>query len=145
MVTQDQYDILLARLSRTEGRRNKPYVDTVGKVTIGIGHNLTDKGIPDSIVNELFTLDINAASDDAEKIPVYLNLDPVRQTVIVDMIFNMGLSDLLQFVNTLDSIKRRDYEAAAVNMLNSKWAHQVGSRALELANIMRTGSVKTVL
>jgi lysozyme len=141
-LSKDQTDILLARLARTEGRRNKPYIDTVGKVTIGIGHNLTDKGIPDSVVDELFTLDINAASDDAEKIPVYLNLDPIRQTVIVDMIFNMGLNDLLQFVNTLNAIKRRDFEAAALNMLNSKWAHQVGSRATELAEIMRTGQLR---
>lgn len=141
MLTQDQYGILLARLTRTEGRRNKPYVDTVGKVTIGIGHNLTDKGIPDSMVEELFKLDIGEAASGAETLAVYNKLDPIRQTVLVDMIFNMGLEDLKQFVNTLSCISRSDYEGASNNMLSSKWAQQVGSRAIELANIMRTGSV----
>lgn len=141
MITQDQYDILLARLSRTEGRRNKPYVDTVGKITIGIGHNLTDKGIPDTIVEDLFKGDIAEAAGGAETIPAYLNLDPIRQTVLIDMAFNMGLEDLKQFVNTIAAINRRDYDAAASNMLTSKWAHQVGSRAIELARIMKTGQI----
>ncbi|MDE2097346.1 MAG: glycoside hydrolase family protein [Patescibacteria group bacterium] len=140
-LSQDQYDILYARLSRTEGRRAKPYLDTVGKVTIGIGHNLTDKGIPDTMIEDLFKLDISEALAGAETLPVYDKLDPIRQTVLVDMVFNMGLDEVKQFVNTLAAINRRDYEAAANNMLNSEWARQVGSRAVELANIMRTGSV----
>lgn len=144
MLTQDQYNILLGRLSRTEGRRNKPYVDTVGKITIGIGHNLADKGISDAIVDQLFQSDIGEAAAGAETLPIYTNLDPIRQTVLVDMVFNMGLQDLKQFVNTLAAIGRRDYEAASVNMLNSQWARQVGSRATELAEIMRTGSIKNV-
>ena len=141
MLTQDQYQILSGRLTRTEGRRTRPYVDTVGKVTIGIGHNLTDKGIPDSVVDELLKIDIDDATKAAETIPIYNQLDSIRQTVLVDMVFNMGLESLLQFVNMLSAIKRRDYEAAAINMLSSKWAHQVGSRAIELAQIMRTGNV----
>jgi lysozyme len=114
-------------------------VDTVGKVTIGVGHNLTDKGIPDSIVDELLKIDIGDATKAAETLPIYNQLDPIRQTVLVDMVFNIGLESLNQFVNMLSAIKRRDYEAAANNMLSSKWAHQVGSRAIELARIMKEG------
>lgn len=141
ILTQDQYDILLARLSRTEGRRNKPYVDTVGKITIGIGHNLTDLGISDDILNALFKEDISRAASGAAELAIYNNLDPVRQTVLIDMVFNMGLGDIQHFVNMLYWIKQSNFDMAATQMLSSQWARQVGSRANELAEIMRTGNV----
>jgi len=113
----------------------------VGKITIGVGHNLTNKGLPDSIIDELLKIDLADAERDSISIPVYDKLDPIRQTVIVDMVFNMGANDVRQFVNMLGAINRRDYATAASCMLQSKWAEQVGSRAIELANIMRTGQI----
>jgi lysozyme len=142
MLTQDQTNILVARLNRTEGRRSKPYLDTVGKITIGVGHNLTAKGLPDSLIDALLNIDLADANSGAEKLSVYDKLDAIRQTVLVDMVFNMGLEDVQKFVNTLSAINRRDYESAATNMLNSAWAKEVGSRAVELAEIMRTGQIR---
>jgi lysozyme len=142
MLTQDQTNILVARLNRTEGRRSKPYLDTVGKITIGVGHNLTAKGLPDSLIDALLNIDLADANSGAEKLSVYDKLDAIRQTVLVDMVFNMGFEDVQKFVNTLSAINRRDYESAATNMLNSAWAKEVGSRAVELAEIMRTGQIR---
>lgn len=138
-------DILKARLTRSEGRKTKPYVDTVGKITIGIGWNLTDRGLPDKIIEELFELSLSEATLEAERIPVYSKLNPARKTVLIDMVFNMGLHSVLQFKNTLACLALGQWDAAAENMLRSDWAEQVGNRAIELAEIIKTGVVKGVI
>jgi lysozyme len=143
-VAIDQLQILRARLTRTEGRRNRPYVDTVGKLTIGIGHNLTDKGISDSIVDALFVEDISQAERDAKTLVAYEKIDPIRQTVLIDMVFNIGIDKLREFKNTLSYIARGAFEEAADEMLRSEWAKQVGNRAIELSRIIRTGIIQGV-
>jgi lysozyme len=150
-------ELLAARLPRTEGRRAKPYKDTVGKWTVGVGHNVTDNGLPgyavveliehgslsDNSIDRLLGEDIDKALKDAGAIPVFKTLDPVRQSVLADMVFNMGLGSVLGFQNTLACIARADWENAAKNMLKSKWAEQVGNRAVELAELMRSGQIKS--
>lgn len=133
---------LLAELKRDEGVRLKPYTDTVGKLTIGVGRNLSDVGISDDECTSMLENDIarTAASLDA-KLPWWRDLDPVRQRVILNMCFNMGIAGLMTFVNTLAFVKSGNWSAAANGMLASKWATQVGARAQRLAQMMRTGSV----
>lgn len=135
-------DAIRARLVKAEGRTNKPYIDTVGKITIGVGWNLSDKGLPDDIVEDLLNRSIVDAIDEAQKIPVFAKLNPPRKVVIIEMVFNMGLHNVLGFRNTLDMINRGDFAGAAQNMLKSKWAEQVGNRAVELARIMQDGEIK---
>lgn len=132
---------LLAELKRDEGVRLKPYTDTVGKLTIGVGRNLSDVGISDDECTAMLENDISrtAASLDA-KLPWWRDLDPVRQRVMLNMCFNMGIAGLMTFVNTLAFIKSGNWSAAANGMLASKWATQVGARAQRLAQMMRTGS-----
>lgn len=142
MTTKEE--ALKARLTRFEGRSSKPYVDTVGKLTIGIGWNLTDNGLPDNIIDELFRISLTKATLDAEKIPVYPKLSAARKTVLIDMVFNMGLHSVLGFRNTLDMMNRGDFAGAADNMLKSQWAQQVGNRAIELARIMRDGEITNI-
>ncbi|MCR1770736.1 glycoside hydrolase family protein [Burkholderia glumae] len=130
---------LIWELTRDEGRRLKPYVDTVGKITIGVGRNLTDVGISDDECDLLLTHDVASAVAwlDAE-LPWWCRLDPVRQRVVVNMAFNLG-AKLLTFKNTLGAMERGDYAVAAAGMLASKWARQVGARADRLAGMMRAG------
>lgn len=133
---------LVAELKRDEGVRLKPYTDTVGKLTIGVGRNLTDVGISDDECTFLLESDINrtiAALD--RSLPWWRNLTPVRQRVLVNMAFNMGMTGLLTFKNTLAAMQNGSYAAAAAGMLASKWAMQVGARAERLADMMRTGAV----
>lgn len=141
MLTDDQLAMLKARLTRTEGRRNRPYVDTRGFTTIGIGHNLSAKGVPDELVDAWFKEDLAEAVEGANQLSVYNQLDPIRQTVIVDMVFNMGIDKVREFVNTLAYLSKGQWDNAAEQMLRSAWAKQVGSRAIELANIIRNGHV----
>lgn len=122
-----------------EGFRSKPYTDTVGKLTIGVGRNLDDVGISETEARALLNHDIATAEKTAARIvPSYQDLDEVRQRVLVDMAFNMGRK-LAQFMNALAAIDARDFDTAAAEMLDSRWARQVGRRATRLAKMMKTG------
>lgn len=127
-------------LIRHEGKVNKPYYDTVGKLTIGIGRNLDDRGLSDSEVMFLFQNDLKQHTDELERAyPWVKTLDPVRRAVLIDMCFNLGLHRLSKFINTLMHVRNGDYEKAASAMLQSKWATQVGNRAKRLSEMMKTG------
>jgi lysozyme len=131
---------ILEQLRLHEGIKYKPYKDTVGKLTIGVGRNLDDVGLSDEEVDFLLTNDIKRAQDALNKnCPWWEQMSPVRQKVLLDMCFNMGIKGLLSFRNTLAAMQRGDYAAAAMGMRNSLWAKQVGKRAERLATMMETG------
>ncbi len=125
-----------------EGKRLKPYTDSRGFLSIGIGRNLTADGIRDDECSLMFRNDVTAASHDAltlfakiEYIP-----DPVRAGVIEQLVFNMGLSKVLGFVNMLAALKAKNYDEAADQLLNSRWANEVQpERSQRLAEQLRMG------
>ena len=133
--------LLRSQLERHEGLRLKPYLDTVGKLTVGYGRNLEDVGISRDEADFMLDNDIDQVERQLETVDEYRDLDPVRQTVIANMAFNLGFAGLMGFKNMRSAIDRRDWDRAADEMLNSKWARQVGVRAVELSEIMRTGEV----
>lgn len=123
-----------------EGERLKPYRCTAGKLTIGVGRNLDDRGITREESAMLLANDIAAEERELlHALPWVAQLDEVRQRVLLDMSFNMGLAGLLGFKNTLATIRAGDYQRAAAMMLDSKWAKQVGQRAERLSRMMATG------
>lgn len=123
-----------------EGCRLKPYRCTGGKLTIGIGRNLDDAGISRDEAMLLLRNDMARAIGAVRtELPWVDKLDDVRQRVLVDMAFNLGIDGLLAFKNTLVAVASGDYDRAATEMLNSRWAGQVGERARRLARMMRTG------
>jgi len=133
-------DRLVEQLIRDEGMRLKPYTDTVGKLTIGVGRNLTDRGITQSEAIALLEHDIDGAELDCRaNFPWFDALDLVRQAVLINMVFNMGIKRVLKFPNTLKLMEARQDEAVPIQMLQSLWAEQVGDRALRLAEQWRTG------
>lgn len=125
-------------LIRDEGLRLKPYKDTVGKTTIGIGRNLDDVGISQDEAEYLLASDIAKAEAEALKYPWFIDLSAARQKVVLSMIFNLGPKGFAGFKNTITDIAAGDYGSAASRMLQSKWATQVGNRAVRLAQAMRT-------
>ena len=129
------------QLVRHEGLRLKPYRCTAGKLTIGIGRNLDDCGISQTEAYVLLENDIqNCERQLVDEIPdIYNTLDEVRKSVLLNMCFNLGIKGLLGFNNTLAYIGAGDWERAANGMLASKWAKQVGMRAIELSEMMRKG------
>lgn len=130
-------------LTQDEGKRLKPYVDTVGKVSIGIGRNLSDVGISEQECDILFENDLERAIKTfQDNFPALgTQLVDARRLVMICMIFNMGINRFLGFKKLIDAIQRRDYAAAADEMLDSTWAKQVGDRAVRLAQIMNTGTL----
>lgn len=134
------YDNLKQQLMRDEGERLKPYKDTVGKITIGVGRNLDDTGISHSESMMLLENDINrTASALFAALPWSEHLDDARQGVLLNMAFNMGVSGVLAFKNTLALIQAGKWQDAGNAMLESKWAQQVGPRANRLRMQMITG------
>lgn len=131
--------LLRSQLERHEGVRLYPYRDTVGKLTIGIGRNLDDNGITRDEAEMLLDTDIDEVERHLNTVDEYLALDRVRQTVLANMCFNLGFYGLMAFRKMWKALARKDYAEAARQMLDSKWARQVGSRADELARTMRTG------
>ena len=127
-------------LIRHEGLSLKPYKDTAGKLTIGIGRNLDDVGISHDESMILLNNDIQIAETELNKnINCYKILTANRQNVLIDMCFNMGIHKLLEFKNMLGALQKEDYKLAAQEMLNSHWAKQVGHRATELSEMMING------
>lgn len=122
-----------SQLDRDEGRKKLPYVDTVGKTTIGVGRNLTRDGISDQEMNLMRDNDIEAARSILNaRLPYFQALDSVRQGVLINMAFNMGFRGLEGFQNMLRAFAQHDWEIAAREMVSSKWASEVGDRATRL-------------
>lgn len=132
------------QLIRHEGLRLKPYKCTAGKLTIGVGRNLDDKGINEQEAMFLFSRDMGDAIKDADRFEWFKKLDDVRQDVIVNMIFNMGHSRVSGFKKMIAAIQEGRYDRAAHEMLDSLWARQVGARSQELSKMMREGSLSSV-
>ena len=135
-------DFVIDMLKRHEGFRSFPYKDTVDKLTIGYGRNLEQCGISEEEASYLLRNDINNSINDIKNLigkEEFDFLGSTRQAVLVNMCFNLGKPRLAGFKKMFAAIKKHDYTLAAAEMLNSKWAEQVGMRAEELANYMDKG------
>lgn len=133
---------LQAQLIIDEAVRLHAYQDSLGYWTIGIGRNIDKRGI--GITNEealyLLDHDINRVAGELDsKLPWWKTMNDNRQNVLLNMCFNMGITTLLQFHNTLSAMEHGNYDAAADGMEKSSWYKQVGARAARLVDIMRKG------
>lgn len=132
---------LLKSLSKHEGLRLKVYRDTEGHLTIGFGRNLETLEITEEQAHEWLVEDSAAAADEAERFPEYQYLDnDVRQNVFIELVYNMGAPKVRQFRKMLAAITVQNWTVAAAEMMDSKWARQVGQRSETLATMMRTGT-----
>ena len=123
-----------------EGLRLHPYRCTAGKLTIGVGRNLDDRGITQAEAMMMLENDISEVEKDLDReYPWWRDMSPARQCVLADMCFNLGLFRLSGFVNALKAMLDGHYDDAADHMLDSLWARQVGQRAQRLAKMMRDG------
>ena len=151
----------IQKLIAHEGLRLEVYKDSLGIDTIGIGRNLEDRGITKeeldwmdipnmAIVHTMGITEADAmylAENDVQIVeeelvrahPCVNKLDAVRQLVVMDMAFNMGVPRLCKFKNMWNAIHEENYIAAAKEMLDSRWAIQVKSRSTKLANAMHNG------
>ncbi len=145
----------------SEGLRLQVYKDTLGIDTVGIGRNLEDRGITKEELDwmDIPTIDhvyewgiteadaVYLATNDVQIVeeelvrahPCVDRLDSVRQLILVDMAFNMGVPRLCKFKKMWAAVEAEDFPTAAKEMLDSRWAKQVKGRATKLANAMHNG------
>jgi lysozyme len=151
----------IEELIKHEGLKLQVYKDTLGIDTIGIGRNLEDRGISQEelddldipnmdVIYEYGITEVDAvylAQNDVQIVedellrahPCVDRLDSVRQLILMDMAFNMGVPRLCKFQKMWNAIHEEKYDVAAKEMLDSRWANQVKSRAVKLANAMHNG------
>ena len=128
-------------IQKHEGLRLKPYKCPAGKITIGYGRNLEDKGITEQEAEQLLQNDVASIKKSLRRnLSFFDDLSSARQAVLVDMAFNLGVGGLLKFQKTLSYVESGEYEQAAMEMLTSRWADQVGLRAITLSNMMFFGT-----
>lgn len=127
-------------IKKHEGLRLTPYRCSSQKISIGWGRNLQDNGITLDEAETMLQHDVGTAIKEAESLPFFASLNQVRQAVIVDMIFNLGLPRFGMFKKMIAAIEKEHWTVAADEMLNSRWARQVGKRANTLSEMMRLGT-----
>lgn len=135
------------RIKRHEGLCQFPKPDAKGWWVIGFGHDLTEQqaqdyvqGVTDDEAEDLLDADIARATAQLQQyFPWAIELDQVRQNVLIEMIFQMGFTGVQAFHRTLSAIRSGDYPLAASRMLMSLWHTQTPARCEELANLMRNG------
>ena len=133
---------LLAQIKRHKGLRNHAYPDHLGYLTIGYGRLIDERRggrITDEEAEFLLTSDVVACMRDMGSIKTYRQLDPVRQAALVNMRFKLGSAGIREFQLMWAALERYDYEDAAAEALDSKWAGQTPIRANEVAEQLRTG------
>ena len=130
----------LRLLHKNEGLELKPYEDTVGKITIGYGRNLTDKGISNEEARDMAVSDLVETWEGLLDSDPYITLmDPVRRAAVIDLAYNLGISGWRQFRRTRDHLAAGEYELAAEDLMDSKWFRQVGLRGPRIVKMIVTG------
>ena len=139
---------LIERISSNEGFRGFAYKDTLGNFTIGYGRKITPDqaehdyrlGVSSAEAYSMLEDDVNktiAACQD--RFPWFEYLNDIRQEVVVEMAFQLGVYGVSLFQGMIRAIKNNDWALAADEMLNSAWHKQTPSRCESLANLMLNG------
>lgn len=137
-MTRVEIDTVLDDLRRDEGLRLESYIDSVGKATIGYGHNLDDLGISKNIAELILEEDFtNTVVELNHRLPWWTALPKSQRQGLVNMAFNLGLPKLIKFKKMLGALKRGNKQQAAAEAIDSKWAKQVGARAWRVATLYR--------
>jgi lysozyme len=146
-MTPDGRERLRQQLIRDEGLHLYPYLDTKNKLTVGIGHNLTDGGLPSEIVEALYEYDWKEKWDALLiALPWVAFIGEPRQAALLNMAFNMGVGSwekqtgLLGFRKMLAAAETGDWATAAREALDSDYADDVGDRARRVAQQLETGA-----
>jgi lysozyme len=132
---------LVKQLRRHEGVRSHVYLCPAGYETIGVGRNIAESGLglSDDEIDYLLENDIKRCKQELIGLSWFVDIDPVRQDALINLCFNLGMTRLLGFKNAMAAMAVGDYDQAADEFLDSRWATQVGDRAIEVTDMIRTG------
>jgi lysozyme len=139
------YEELKDRIKEHEGFRNTIYKDSLGFATIGYGHLVKEDDpfveghtYSQKLLNDYFELDFTNAVVGAERLLGNQAMNYKAKCVIIEMVFQLGMTGVSKFKNTLKAVKEEDWDTAADEMLDSVWAEQTPERANELSSTMRS-------
>jgi len=139
------YKAVKERIKKHEGFRNTVYLDSLGKATIGYGHLLTEdddfeEGIQydKSLLEVLFDKDFNRSAYNAEQLLEGIDICDTAREIIVEMVFQLGIGGVSKFKKMFEALRKKDYNEAANQMLDSQWIVQTPKRCQELSDLMRT-------
>ncbi len=133
---------LIEMLKRHEGVRSHVYLCSAGYETIGVGRNIADSGLglSDDEVEYLLNNDIERVRQElTDNYFWFPALNEARQDAMIDICFNLGLTRLRGFVNAIEAMSREQFDVAADEFMDSRWATQVGNRANEITEMIRVG------
>ena len=134
---------LIEQLKRHEGVRTHAYQCTANMTTVGVGRNIDEDGGLGLSIDEIEFLlanDIRRCKQELIALPWFPEIDSVRQDALINLCFNLGMTRLLGFKNALTAMSVGDYDLAADEFMDSQWAKQVGSRANEVCEMIRSGN-----
>lgn len=136
---------ILEQLKRHEGFRTHFYRCTSGLATIGVGRCIEagSLGLSEDEILYLLQNDVGRCQRELLAFSWFMDLDSVRQDAMVNLLFNLGMTRLMGFKNALSAMERADYIKAADEFMDSRWAEQVGNRADEVCEMIRTGRYPT--
>ena len=133
---------LVEMIKRHEGVKSKVYLCSAGYETIGVGRNISESGLglSDDEIDYLLQNDIQRVKEELEETYFWFGaLNEARQDAMIDICFNLGLTRLRGFVKALEAMSREQFDIAADEFMDSKWAQQVGTRAIRLTEMIRSG------
>jgi len=140
MMTEEKLKLWI---KKCEGFRAYPYLDTVGKVTIGYGRNIDDNGISAKEAEFMLENDIARCKEELSHYNWY-NYSPENvKAALINMCLNLGLTKLIGFKRMINALENGDYSTASMEALNSRWAAQVGNRAKDVALMIREKDAET--
>ena len=133
---------LIEMLKLHEGVRSHVYLCSAGYETLGVGRNISESGLglSDDEIEYLLNNDIKRVREELEDAYFWFPaLNEARQDAMIDICFNLGLTRLRGFVNALEAMSREQFDIAADEIMDSRWATKVGNRDLEVTEMIRTG------
>jgi len=133
---------LVKMLKRHEGVRSKVYKCSAGFETIGVGRNIAESGLglSDDEIDYLLANDIKRVREElTDSYFWFPAMNEARQDALVDISFNLGQTRLRGFVKAIEAMSREQFDIAADEFMDSKWATQVGNRAIQVTEMIRTG------
>ena len=141
----DTYNKLLESVKKHEGYRNKVYLDTLGKRTVGVGHLCVEdfwedgKEYDEKFLMDTLQKDLQGSIDGAEDLCKGLKISDDAKILIIEMIFQLGKTGVKKFRNMWKALQQDppQYDVAATEMLDSRWAKQSPNRAKEMSDHMR--------
>jgi len=133
---------LIGMLKRHEGVRSKVYMCSAGYETIGVGRNIAESGLglSDDEIEYLLANDIRRVREELDETYFWFAaLNEARKDAMIDISFNLGQTRLRGFVKAIEAMSREQFDIAADEFMDSRWSQQVGDRAVEVTEMIRTG------